>query len=419
MVILNVCNNADILSALKIVNTIITIIKIIVPIILIVSVMITFVRAVKDHDDDALIKAKKSALAKLIAAILVFFIPTLVNIVADAVDVNKKTYLSCLKLATNENIDKLRYKTAQTYIKQAKKTLNMSDYNLALSEIHKLNSSSLRNEAIKELNTVSDLVTLKNEILDLKKNYDRDKHKELADKVSKITDKDTKKMLEDILAEVGKGRPLNLKEGLTAKQTYGDMVYYEVIPPNATTNMPLWIYLHGDGGLTTGGIVSLNAVKKASEGFFVLAPSPAHFKADWSSSPIPQNLKKLIDYIVDKYQIDEERIILSGSSRGAIGAWNMVDKYPNTFSVLFPISCPAVGNNACNFKTTVVRAHAGTVGQYEKGYASSMNSFVNRIKSCGGDATFTIHEGKAHGGSDYVLTEKSTIEFALSQRKKK
>ena len=83
--IIDICDSPNVLEVMYIINIVITIIKIAVPILLIVSLMITFVKAVSSNDSDALEKAKKSSVAKVIAAILVFFIPTFVNTIVTVV----------------------------------------------------------------------------------------------------------------------------------------------------------------------------------------------------------------------------------------------------------------------------------------------------------------------------------------------
>ena len=75
--ILNVCDLPDVLKVMRIVNIAITIIKVIVPIILIVSAMIDFARAVSNSE---LNKISKTMINKVIAAVLVFLMPTLLPI---------------------------------------------------------------------------------------------------------------------------------------------------------------------------------------------------------------------------------------------------------------------------------------------------------------------------------------------------
>ena len=73
MNILGICSNADILK----------IIKIAVPIILILSCMIEVVRTITSEDNEITSKILKSWVTKVIAALLIFLIPTFVNILAN------------------------------------------------------------------------------------------------------------------------------------------------------------------------------------------------------------------------------------------------------------------------------------------------------------------------------------------------
>ena len=103
--ILSICDNADVLSVIRLVKIVIKIIKIVVPIILIISLMINYARAVKEEDE--LSKFNKSAINKIIAVIFIFFIPSLVGIIAN-ISSNDKGYLTCIKNATDDNIKRIR-----------------------------------------------------------------------------------------------------------------------------------------------------------------------------------------------------------------------------------------------------------------------------------------------------------------------
>ena len=81
--ILSICESPNVLEVMRIVNIIIKIIKIAVPIILILFMMLEFMKAVSSNDSEALQKAKKNAISKMIAAALIFLIPTFVKLVVN------------------------------------------------------------------------------------------------------------------------------------------------------------------------------------------------------------------------------------------------------------------------------------------------------------------------------------------------
>ncbi len=105
--ILSICDLPDVVKVMGIVKIVITIIRIAVPILLMVSVMIDFVRAILDAE---LNKITKVMVNKVIAAVLVFLIPTFVRLIANIVGVSTE-YEKCLgdltvettELAYNDN----------------------------------------------------------------------------------------------------------------------------------------------------------------------------------------------------------------------------------------------------------------------------------------------------------------------------
>ena len=94
MSILSLCDNGDVLSVFRIVNIVIMIIKIPVPILLIVTGMITLMKTINVGNDDLLAKAKKQLVNNCIAAIAIFLIPTLVNVIVKISDTNNE-YRDC------------------------------------------------------------------------------------------------------------------------------------------------------------------------------------------------------------------------------------------------------------------------------------------------------------------------------------
>lgn len=139
MSIVSICDNGDVLSLLRIVNIVITIIKIVVPIMLIVVGMLDFLKAIKVGDEDLLSKAKKSFLNKSIAAICVFMVPTLVNVLVTISDPNNE-YRECLRLGNDEAIASAYDKRISELIDKAEADNNYTAYYQAYSEVHKLSN---------------------------------------------------------------------------------------------------------------------------------------------------------------------------------------------------------------------------------------------------------------------------------------
>ena len=152
---LNVCADPEVLSALRIVRIVITIIKIVVPIILIVTGMLDFAHATMEGDNS---KVMGVFVKRIIAALLVFFIPTFVNIIADATSYDSENFLSCIKNATEEGVKSAKLKRAESYVLSAKNTLQTGYYTLAKTYVASLEDSSTKTSLNNQLAKVkSDL----------------------------------------------------------------------------------------------------------------------------------------------------------------------------------------------------------------------------------------------------------------------
>ena len=173
--------------------------------------------------------------------------------------------------------------------------------------------------------------------------------------------------------------------------------YWINIPEGATDNMPILIFLHGDGEMNQANKVrDLGQVKhiKTGSGYIGIAPVGKNRDVDWASSASQAAVKGLIEKVASDYKSDKSRIYIWGFSRGAIGTWQLVNNNPGYFRAAVPVSCCAkISITPANFKKTKVYALAGSA---ESDYISCMRSNVNKILDAGGTATFETVAGANH-----------------------
>jgi poly(3-hydroxybutyrate) depolymerase len=123
--------------------------------------------------------------------------------------------------------------------------------------------------------------------------------------------------------------------------------------PAATgTKYPLVLFLHGAGERGTNNTSQLNSNANGAM-IFISSASPnnqstnpcfwvapqlngnlANFDAAW----IQAQLDGIIKYFIYNYNIDVDRIYITGLSMGCGGTWNMLMNYPNRFAAAAPIS---------------------------------------------------------------------------------
>ena len=163
MIILSICDNIDILKILRIVKIAITIIKIVVPILLILSCMIDVVKTVSSNDVDINGKLLKNWISKGVAALLVFLIPTFINLLADLGNADTNEISKCINNSTTEKIDSLITEQAQKYLDVVKETLTSSDYSVAQSTISKVKDKTKKEQMLKELEEVKEEIKKKQE----------------------------------------------------------------------------------------------------------------------------------------------------------------------------------------------------------------------------------------------------------------
>lgn len=199
MYILDVCENGDILSAFKTVNLVINIIKIAVPIILILSVMIDYVKALKNAEEITM--TNKMFVNKIMAAIIVFFVPFFVDIIINTMDPEGISYIGCLHNANDTYIANAFSRVAQKNINSTRETLLHADYNIAMSSIRKIKDDSLRIPLENELKELDGIIKLSEEIDKLAKDFDGENYKDLKERIDAIGDDDMRERLQEKLKD--------------------------------------------------------------------------------------------------------------------------------------------------------------------------------------------------------------------------
>ena len=120
--------------------------------------------------------------------------------------------------------------------------------------------------------------------------------------------------------------------------------YWVLVPENATENMPLIMYMHGGGGNKRyNDIKDIEMAKEVKRiygnnyPFIVVLP----VKSTSSWYEMGGGFKifyELINEVTNEYKANKNKVILTGCSDGALGTWQFGVDYPNLFSALVPVS---------------------------------------------------------------------------------
>lgn len=197
------------------------------------------------------------------------------------------------------------------------------------------------------------------------------------------------------------------------------MEYHMYIPKDATEQMPLIVYLHGLGAVGNSALNSENPlIVKAREvygdsfPFLILAPSSMG-KETWISQDMPERVKNLVYYIADQYNVDRDKIIITGHSMGAAGVMRQVELYSDLYSAAIPISMP--GTSFVKVEKCLDVPIWGLAGSKEYPSFLHMQDLMDDIKNAGGNAKFTLLDGVTHGKTALESYVYDVLHWAISQ----
>lgn len=195
--------------------------------------------------------------------------------------------------------------------------------------------------------------------------------------------------------------------------------YYIFIPENAVENMPMIVFLHGFGETFNPGLLKdygmINNVYEIYGNefpFIVLFPN-AHYYS-WSDWTMPDVLISLIDHVSEEYAINRDKIIITGHSNGARGAWYMASEYSDYFSAVVAISGGAYAEVNCeNLLSVSIRAYIGDSS--DDGVAGNeILKIKDELESLGGSMEFIEMKG-SHADMKTLPFTKELFEWMLSQ----
>jgi predicted peptidase len=100
---------------------------------------------------------------------------------------------------------------------------------------------------------------------------------------------------------------------------------------------PLMLFLHGSGESGTDvEKVKVHGPPKlvaAGKEFPFILVSPQSPGGGWNT----ETLNALLDDMIKKYSVDEDRVYLTGLSMGGYGTWDLAMTYPDRFAAIAPI----------------------------------------------------------------------------------
>ena len=222
----------------------------------------------------------------------------------------------------------------------------------------------------------------------------------------------------------------------------GKTLPYRILLPEAYENnksYPLVLFLHGSGErgndnelqLFHGSKMFLDSTFREKNPAIVVFPQcpkdsywatvEKNSSTKFSYFEKPKNnptlslVEGLLDQIILKYGVDEDRIYVGGLSMGGMGTFELVYRNPNKFAAAFAICGGAHPKIARKIKKPVWRIDHGdadTVVPIE--FSKAM---VNALIENNADVTYNWYSGVKHNSWDNVFADPNFLPWLFSQKK--
>lgn len=178
---------------------------------------------------------------------------------------------------------------------------------------------------------------------------------------------------------------------------------------------PLIMFLHGSG--ESGSDLSL--VKKhgppkiveTKRDFPFIVVSPQSARRGWNADV----LAALLDEIILNYQVDRDRIYLTGLSMGGYGTWSLAAAYPERFAAIVPICGGGSTEDAPRLKDLPIWVFHGA--KDEAVPLKRSEEMVEAIEAAGGKVKFTVYPEAGHDSWTAAYDDPELYAWLLQQKR--
>ena len=203
-----------------------------------------------------------------------------------------------------------------------------------------------------------------------------------------------------------------------------DVNYLLYLPENygvdAMAKWPLILFLHGAGerGVDLEKVKTHGLPKLIAEGrqFPFVIVSPQCSEGDqWRSATQLGKLKALLDEIVSRYRIDDDRIYLTGLSMGGYGTWALAIAYPDRFAAIAPICGGGRADQVARISHVPTWVFHGAL---DTGVPLSRSvTMVDALKKAGGNVKFTVYPNAKHDSWTETYNNPEFYGWFLEQKR--
>ena len=181
---------------------------------------------------------------------------------------------------------------------------------------------------------------------------------------------------------------------------------------------PLMLFLHGAGErgddfekVKTHGPPKIVQTRKD---FPFIVVSPQCPEGDWWTKKT-EVLINLLDEIITRYDVDTERVYLTGLSMGGYGSWALASEYPDRFAAVVPICGGGNRTMSLMLKDVPIWAFHGAKDSVVP--VEESKEIVDAINARGGNAKLTIYPDANHDSWTETYNNQELYDWLLEHRR--
>lgn len=188
-------------------------------------------------------------------------------------------------------------------------------------------------------------------------------------------------------------------------------------------NLPLIVFLHGAGERGNGSNEEIGRVE--SNGVLTFTPENEERDCIMLIPQCPEDttwcghiesVKKLIDSVIQKYDIDTHRVYLTGLSMGGFGTWYTALTYPKLFAAIVPVCGGGMPWNSYMLDMPVWAFHGSLDTSVLPSNSIDMINALMKNKKPELDVRFNLLTGVGHNAWDYAYTNE-LYDWIMAQRR--
>lgn len=184
--------------------------------------------------------------------------------------------------------------------------------------------------------------------------------------------------------------------------------FVEYSPEKMRKGLPMIIQLHGAGERGDGGealsIVDVHGFRKMVvngeyECIFIMPQCPCD--SFWAARV--ESIVAFIEQLKREYEVDEDRVYLTGLSMGGYGTWYTAMARPDLFAAIAPVCGGGMAWNAGVLTMPVWAFHGAEDNDVSPVQSDEM---VAKLRELGADVTYSRIEGVGHNVWEHAYNEE-------------